>query len=663
MTSKCSVANCHFQSKVCFHSPQSRPHLELWKKILNINVDKFFVCDQHFEDKFFRIEKRLTFDAFPTQYIGNFEEGSSDFCQCCMKSFVRSKFITQYEPRVTIDEKLQQDFTNVIGCEIPSGVMCTKCFENIKTFLKFRSEVREKQKVRDEIFELKTQQETHTDFDPNFKIKEEPKDDDELESTLDIQEETYSDPMMMKIKDEPMDDEEFVIKEEKIDLGCDENYLISEIKAEPEEMQDTTAKPTSFKFTQAVPKQKILIRRPTSGMVVRPTNLQNFKVVQPQNVVRVVKRAASPQISQKITNSQGTIKISQVQLSQMENSTNMLGYKCQYCPNRFIEKRFVVDHIKQKHTFPCNQCTSVFPFKITLIKHQMSFHGNSTGQHVSKSAAYKHVCRICGLKFLSNYTLDAHMTQRHQRAMIEEKMNSQEDNENIIIIRPLVIPSKSSTSGSSTLFKKLPTTPKQQSSSLPFAIKNEDYKPIIKIFPTPTPVVKKPVKTLVRRILTPVGTTKPPQHEPVVEDPDGIPCLDCGLLLRPDKLLKHRMDAHDLNTHNMYYLCDMCGTEIKGKTQLINHMTTKHLSANFVRCEFCDGLFDNITDVICHKNLQHNFNGTRYTCHFCYKIFSNKREMILHRKAHYSEKESRQKLARVFCKKFKSYEPKGVEYK
>lgn len=149
----------------------------------------------------------------------------------------------------------------------------------------------------------------------------------------------------------------------------------------------------------------------------------------------------------------------------------------------------------------------------------------------------------------------------------------------------------------------------------------------------------------------------------MIEDPDGIPCLDCGLLLKPDKLLKHRMDAHDLNTHNMYYLCDMCGTEIKGKTQLINHMTTKHLSSNFVRCEFCDGLFDNITDVICHKNLQHNFNGTRYTCHFCYKIFNNKREMILHRKAHYSEKESRQKLARVFCKKFKSYEPKGVEYK
>lgn len=315
--------------------------------------------------------------------------------------------------------------------------MCTKCFESIKNFLKFRSEIREKQKVRDEIFELKAQQESQTsqmEFDPNIKIKEEPKDADELETTMDIQEETFSDSMMMKIKDEPMDDEEFVIKEEKIDLGSDENFLISEIKAEPEEMQDSMSKPAATKITQAVPKQKILIRRPTGGVVVRTSNVQNFRVVQPQNIVRVVKTAESPQSSTKITNSQGTIKISQVQLTQMENSTNMLGYKCQYCPNRFIERRFVVDHIKQKHTFPCHQCTSVFPFKITLIKHQMSMHGNSTGTQFSKTPAYKYICRICGLKFLSSYTLDAHMAQKHQRALIEEKMNSQDDSENIIII-------------------------------------------------------------------------------------------------------------------------------------------------------------------------------------------------------------------------------------
>lgn len=316
--------------------------------------------------------------------------------------------------------------------------MCTKCFESIKNFLKFRSEIREKQKVRDEIFELKAQQESQVEFDPNFKIKEEPKDPDELESTMDIQEETYSDPMTVKIKDEPMDEGEFVIKEEKIDLGCDENFLISEIKTEPEEMLDSTEKPATIKIGHAIPKQKILIRRPTSGIVVRPANLQNFKVVQPQNVVRVVRPGEilqnSTKQSPKVVNSPGAIKISQVQLSQMENATNTLGYKCQYCPNRFIERRFVVEHIKQKHTFACGQCTSVFPFKITLIKHQMSMHGNSSGTPTSKSGAYKHICRICGLKFLSSYTLDAHMAQKHQRALIEEKLNSQEDDKNIIII-------------------------------------------------------------------------------------------------------------------------------------------------------------------------------------------------------------------------------------
>lgn len=118
MSAKCSVANCQLKSKVTFHSPQSRPHLELWKKILNIKVDSFFVCDQHFEEKFFRIEKRLTVDAFPTQYIGNVEPGNADFCQCCMKSFVRSKFITQNEGRVAIEDKFQKEFVDVIGCEV-----------------------------------------------------------------------------------------------------------------------------------------------------------------------------------------------------------------------------------------------------------------------------------------------------------------------------------------------------------------------------------------------------------------------------------------------------------------------------------------------------------------------------------------------------------------
>jgi hypothetical protein len=161
-------------------------------------------------------------------------------------------------------------------------------------------------------------------------------------------------------------------------------------------------------------------------------------------------------------------------------------------------------------------------------------------------------------------------------------------------------------------------------------------------------------------ILKPVQL--PTTSDPLEEDPDGIPCLDCGLLYKPDKLLRHRTEAHDLYAHIRIYECDVCGDKIKGKTQLTNHMITRHVDSKFMKCEFCEGLFSSKTDLVCHKNVHHNFNGTRYICHFCQRVFEGKREMVLHRKQHYSEKESRKKLVRVFCKQFKAYEPMGSSY-
>lgn len=169
------------------------------------------------------------------------------------------------------------------------------------------------------------------------------------------------------------------------------------------------------------------------------------------------------------------------------------------------------------------------------------------------------------------------------------------------------------------------------------------------------------VTSLVKKILLPCKQVPPP--EPVTEDPDGIPCLDCGLLMQPDKLLKHRIDAHDLDTHNLVYECDLCGGKVRGKTLLIKHMTTMHMSGKYQKCDYCEAVFESQTDLVCHKNSQHNFNGTRFRCYFCGQVFGSKREMTVHRKAHYSEKESREKMARVFCKRFKSYEPKGSGYK
>jgi hypothetical protein len=506
-------------------------------------------------------------------------------------------------------------------------VACSKCYEYIKQFQRFRSALREKQSRKVEIVKSQSKRNKQLtpatitepspntfDFDPTIKIKEEPKDDYELESVIDIQHEAFGD-HQLEIKEELIDeDEHVVIKEEPMD-----DLLVSEIKTEPEQFQQVQQqqqhKPQLI-IKRIVPSQsqKILIKKPHGGIIVKPVSLKNLKVVQPTPTQKfqIIKHTPVPQFQQ-ITNSNGTIKITTSQLSQMAGT--MMGFKCQYCPNRFIERRFVAEHIRQKHAFKCGMCPSIFPFKITLIKHQMSLHGAAGSLTVVNkgSSGFKFVCTVCVCRFSTQANLDIHMAQKHASVKREKS------DENVAVVVQSPQPSTSSV------------------------------------------IRHHPVNTLVRKILKPANIT-PHAADTVVEDADGIPCLDCGLLLRPDKLLKHRMDAHSLNTHNLHYMCDICGAEIKGKTQLINHMTNRHLAKYFAKCEFCDGLFANQTEVICHKNLQHNFNGTRYTCHFCNKIYANKRDMILHRKQHYSEKDSRERLARIFCKKFKSYEPKSEEY-
>lgn len=475
-------------------------------------------------------------------------------------------------------------------------------------------------------------------FDPNLKIKDEPLDyDDNLESLIDIQQESFDD-ANFKVKEEVID-EEVVIKQEP-----SSEFIIREIDTEPEPSQ--VQKP--FIIHRAPPQQRFIIK-PPSGIIVKPINIKNLRIVPSQSQQKfqilkpgttLIKNATKFNYTPiklenstpiKITNQTpikfvknmiklqhpDAIRIKNPHMTLVENQTTTTmditkGFKCQYCPNRFLERRFVFEHIKQKHVFSCNMCSSVFPFKITLIKHQMSVHGYPISLTPnSRTQCFKSVCTVCAMRFPNANQLENHMIQKHSSAVKSE------------------------------------LTVERLRLSAP---------------PTFKRMRMEPVQNLVKNILKPTILAQPTEPEILEEDADGIPCLDCGLLLRPDKLLRHRIEVHSVNTQNQLFLCDLCGLEIKGKTQVINHMTTKHLSQYFSKCEFCDGLFANQTEVICHKNLQHNFNGTRYTCHFCNKIFNTKRDMILHRKQHYAEKDSRDRLARIFCKKFTSYEPKGEVY-
>ena len=114
----CSVPNCKLKSQTKFHSPRNEPQLNIWRKILKINDSKFFICDQHFEDRFIRTKRLgVTVNGYPSLYLSNIEAGSSDFCQCCMRSFV-NKFFHQTDEVFVISEGFQEIFSDVIGYEV-----------------------------------------------------------------------------------------------------------------------------------------------------------------------------------------------------------------------------------------------------------------------------------------------------------------------------------------------------------------------------------------------------------------------------------------------------------------------------------------------------------------------------------------------------------------
>lgn len=151
----------------------------------------------------------------------------------------------------------------------------------------------------------------------------------------------------------------------------------------------------------------------------------------------------------------------------------------------------------------------------------------------------------------------------------------------------------------------------------------------------------------------------------LTEDPDGIPCLDCGLHFRPDKLLKHRIDAHEQQSILKIFVCDLCDFKVKGKDMLVNHMAVNHMKTptlSLIKCESCSAYFHTNIEAVGHQNQHHNNNGTRYTCHFCMKVLGSKRDLYLHRKKHYNRKRSRPKSTRPDGKRFKSYEPMGEDY-
>lgn len=89
--------------------------------------------------------------------------------------------------------------------------------------------------------------------------------------------------------------------------------------------------------------------------------------------------------------------------------------KCQYCSEKFTDRKLLLEHLETAHIFQCPSCDVTFPYKITLIQHQVTEHRNQVATTSGRnSVAYKFDCHICNLKFSSNETLAKHLSAKHE---------------------------------------------------------------------------------------------------------------------------------------------------------------------------------------------------------------------------------------------------------
>jgi predicted nucleic acid-binding Zn ribbon protein len=172
---KCEVRNCQLskrRSAAFFHSPRCPDQLELWKTLLGINKENFYICDGHFEPNFIKVKKLgITGGAYPTIHLNNIPKGSEEYCQCCLIA-LKNNLTKHVKDFLQISESFQQIFTEVMGCEIKQGLICAKCHKCVNGFHRFRNKHSAHLK-HPEILSTSSYEE-----DPDVKIKEEHAGDD-----------------------------------------------------------------------------------------------------------------------------------------------------------------------------------------------------------------------------------------------------------------------------------------------------------------------------------------------------------------------------------------------------------------------------------------------------------------------------------------------------
>lgn len=114
-------------------------------------------------------------------------------------------------------------------------------------------------------------------------------------------------------------------------------------------------------------------------------------------------------------------------------------------------------------------------------------------------------------------------------------------------------------------------------------------------------------------------------------------CCYCGKSMRTNSLTIHLKNIHQ--TEPTEFICDICGTNVRRKKALIEHMQHKHMYLIFP-CRYCSEVFRNRGTRRVHEIRFHTQNY-KHQCNICKKQFMTNSQVTKHRVVHTGEKNFR----------------------
>ncbi|XP_038060779.1 zinc finger protein 91-like [Patiria miniata] len=258
-------------------------------------------------------------------------------------------------------------------------------------------------------------------------------------------------------------------------------------------------------------------------------------------------------------------------------------HKCPHCDKSFLHLNYAKLHIstvhKEKPAYQCSTCQKPFYFKTTFIRH--------LNCHMNEEMGINFTCEVCGKCFKDNHSLIT-----HRKIHIKD------------------LPFKCEFCDKSFFHQSLLLRHRN------LHTKETEYK----------------CKHCDRVFYRKGGLT---YHMASIHDNkrDHI-CANCGLGFAS----KSALVAHG-HTHSTVrtFQCDICGTQVKTKGNLKEHMRCVHTEERAYKCEICQKAFNRSHRLTLHMMMHRDERP--HKCHLCDKGFRTRTNLRVHIKWHQDQRD------------------------